>query len=332
MATDQAVMEALARLEKKFDAANERLRDCAKKDDLTAVSIRDKVRENERRLNRMEAERDRMAKSVQKLVEECVEAKVGQTMIGAERTIMTNGTADNALIEAVQKQDYLEACRTIKMWPVKGIESQLEKACREFMKDALGMPEDTAEEITITSVRRIRQARRSKIADEVLVRFGTVDERDIVQSYASNLGKMNGAAGIRIYFPAHLRNVFRLLESHGSLLKKKYPDLKRSIKYDDATLSLVMDVKLTANDAWERVDEKGANDSKKARDTAAEGANTRVNPGGMAGRRALMLSSPEAVFTRGRTTDGLDPNREGWSGNGWNNSNRDSGTNRGSRD
>lgn len=31
MATDQAVMAALVRLEKKFDAANERLRDCAQK-------------------------------------------------------------------------------------------------------------------------------------------------------------------------------------------------------------------------------------------------------------------------------------------------------------
>ena len=51
-------METMARLEKKFDAANESLKSCAKKEDLTAIeiSIPDKVRENERCLNRIEAE------------------------------------------------------------------------------------------------------------------------------------------------------------------------------------------------------------------------------------------------------------------------------------
>ena len=50
MATDQAVIAALAWLEKKFDAITESVNDCAKKDDLTAIeiSIRDKVRDNER--------------------------------------------------------------------------------------------------------------------------------------------------------------------------------------------------------------------------------------------------------------------------------------------
>ena len=55
MAAEKTVIDALMRLEKKFDAANENLKACAKKEDLTAIeiSIRDKVRENERRLNRI---------------------------------------------------------------------------------------------------------------------------------------------------------------------------------------------------------------------------------------------------------------------------------------
>lgn len=58
MSYEKAVMETMARLEKKFDAANESLKSCAKKEDLTAIeiSIPDKVRENERCLNRIEAE------------------------------------------------------------------------------------------------------------------------------------------------------------------------------------------------------------------------------------------------------------------------------------
>ena len=304
MATEQAVMNALERLEKKFDTANERLKDCAQKDDLTAieVSIRDKVRDNERRLNRIESEMSRTARSVQQLVEECVDNKVAQKLL----EVSTNrcGTEGSAAerIDQLERHDYLEARKSIKMWPVKGSEDALEAACREFMEKTLSMPHDTAQNLEIVSVRRIRQARRSKIADEVLVKYGTVEERDIVQSYAPNLSRANGTAGVRIDFPAHLRGTFRLLESHGSLLKRKYPELKRSIKFDDQSLSLVMDVKLSAVDNWERVDERGARASKKERDSSTNNTNDRANPGGMAGRRALMLSSPQVAFTLGQST------------------------------
>ena len=62
-------------LEQKFDAANESLLACAKKDDLTAleISLRDKVRKNERRLNRIEAE-EVNKKNIQRVVEECVDS------------------------------------------------------------------------------------------------------------------------------------------------------------------------------------------------------------------------------------------------------------------
>ena len=108
MATDQAVMAALVRLEKKFDAANERLKDCAQKDDLTAIeiSIRDKVRDNERRLNRIESEMSRTAQSVKQLVEDCVEARVERRNQDADST---NGAGCSSVrVDQLERQEYIE--------------------------------------------------------------------------------------------------------------------------------------------------------------------------------------------------------------------------------
>ena len=96
MATEKTVLDALRRLEQKFDSANESLRSCAKKDDLTAIeiSIRDKVRENERRLNRIESELSRSNKAVQRMVEECVDARVERRMDEAENMSVTSNRGD----------------------------------------------------------------------------------------------------------------------------------------------------------------------------------------------------------------------------------------------
>ena len=211
------------------------------------------------------------------------------------------------------------------MWPVKGHDDQLTDASRKFMTSVLKIPQDTVSSLNIVLTRRVSQARRSKIKDEVLVKFDTVDERDVVQSYAPNLGALKGEAGIRLDFPAHLRRVFRLLESHGSLLKKRFPELKMLIKFDDSDLTLIMDVKLSPDDDWERVDEKGATESRKERVRLTEGTGTKkANPGGMAGRRALMLSSPEIGFTRGHPTPGTSGASSTHSESSWSsNANRD---------
>ena len=74
--------------------------------------------------------------------------------------------------------------------------------------------------------------------------FSSARERDLVQSYAANLANHDGRAGIRMELPEHLRGLFKLFEAHGAELRKRYPGLKRAIKYDDASQSLCMDVKM----------------------------------------------------------------------------------------
>ena len=147
------------------------------------------------------------------MVEECVELKVGSRL---EQSGHLSGATNNERIEKIEEREFLEARRAMKIWPVKAEDNELELECRRFLKETLEIPPDTAEQICIESVRKVRQARCSKISDEILVKICLIEERDIVQSYAPNLGRVNGTAGIRMEVPAHLRSTFRLLEAHGN--------------------------------------------------------------------------------------------------------------------
>ena len=49
--------------------------------------------------------------------------------------------------------------------------------------------------------------------EEVLVLFSKVETRDFVQTYASNLAKSEGKAGMRLDIPPLLRNDFQILEA-----------------------------------------------------------------------------------------------------------------------
>ena len=113
---------------------------------------------------------------------------------------------------------------------------------------------------TITRV--LPGRKKKKIESEVIVRFTSVQVRDMVVSYAPNLrnwreqdGSGRTAAGLRLEIPDHLMAVFKTLEKYGHYLKEKYKDgLRRHIRYDDYNMTLVIDYALPGKDKWDRVD------------------------------------------------------------------------------
>ena len=116
------------------------------------------------------------------------------------------------------------------------------------------IPERITQSVVFQHLERIEQAKRSKISGEVLVRFVNTSTRNLFQSYAPNFSGMAGEAGIRLSVPDHLRGLFRMFEIHGGNLKQQYKDgLKRSIKLDDESQSIIMDVKLPGDDEWIRL-------------------------------------------------------------------------------
>ena len=128
------------------------------------------------------------------------------------------------------------------------------------------MPGDVANNVAIEAAATQGQTRRSRITDEVLIRFVTARDRDIVQSYAVNLAKHRDRAGIKLEIPPHLLSSFKVLEQHAGALRAKFQTgLKRSIKFDDATMGLIMDVKIPTNMRWQRLTVEQIRDANKRR-------------------------------------------------------------------
>ena len=92
---------------------------------------------------------------------------------------------------------------------------------------------------------------KAKGRDEVVVRFPTATHRDAVRSAAFNLA--GSQAGMRLEIPDYLRPSLRALESVSYTLKKKYPSLKRNVKFDDEVLDLVLDIKLEESGSWRKI-------------------------------------------------------------------------------
>ena len=58
---------------------------------------------------------------------------------------------------------------------------------------------------------------------------------------------------MKLHVPDHLRRDFQTLMNLSYDLKKKNPDLKRNIKFDEDDLGLYMDLKLRKDGQWNRV-------------------------------------------------------------------------------
>ena len=89
--------------------------------------------------------------------------------------------------------------------------------------------------------------------------FDEVQTRDYIMSHAKNLARVSlqsgkPSYGIRLDFPDFLSPQFRTLEKYGAQQRQTHgPGNKRNIKFEDASLSLYMDVKLPDDPNWIQV-------------------------------------------------------------------------------
>ena len=63
---------------------------------------------------------------------------------------------------------------------------------------------------------------------------------------------------MRLHVPDHLQKAFRALMNVSFDLKKRNPDLKRSVKFSDDDMSLYMDVQLQRDGEWRRIEQDHA--------------------------------------------------------------------------
>ena len=173
------------------------------------------------------------------------------------------------------------------------------------MSKFLSMPDQAVQNAGIEHVERLQQPRRSKIEDEVLVRFRTSQTRDIVQSYAISLAQSAGRAGLRLEVPNHLRSLFRRFESHGADLRAKHGVVKRAIRFDDTNMSLYMDVRLE-DTQWHRITEEDMAAITERRRRGDHGQRNGANCG-QERKKILLLSAEDLAGGRdGEEKSGTD--------------------------
>ena len=138
------------------------------------------------------------------------------------------------------------------MWPVPG--PDVKKSLGSYMTDKLKLSSKFLHEIGEISIKRIAEAPGSKIKDEVVAVFSSVEIRDAIKRAAKNLGGEPGH-GVRHEIPNSLQSNLKTLESLSYQLKLKHPGIKRNIRFDDMTKDLVLDFNTDPdnNGAWRRV-------------------------------------------------------------------------------
>ena len=141
------------------------------------------------------------------------------------------------------------APRLIHIWP---LETASPDAFAAFAAKFLQMTEDDIRSFEIVSIQRCRHQLESKIQNEFSVEFSTITSWDFFRSFAPRLQPYCRTAGMRLAIPDFLVSSFKVLEHEGFRIAQRRPGTKRSIKFDDATRTLALDIKLPES-AWVRV-------------------------------------------------------------------------------
>ena len=163
-------------------------------------------------------------------------------LAGLERASATGGSD--------QEAKYWLARRSLRLWPVKG--ADLARAVIQFLTEKLLLqpgrvsPDDIA-------IKQIQSQADSDAQDQVIVTFADVRQRDEVKALARNLRGSDRKVGVQLEPPDHLRGQYQSYQKLAFQMKKKFPQLRRNVKFLDAELSLTMDVLTAPGGTWKAV-------------------------------------------------------------------------------
>ena len=169
-------------------------RDDFEKMDANVRSIRREVAVNTERLDGLVKQQDQEKKDFVRNIERVIDDRM------AYHKTTRSGVLTPTPAEAEKERLFLLARRTMLVWPVD-LAAETGNAARKFMVNTMEIPNAVANSLNIERVDKLEQGRRSKIHNEVKIVFSSSRERDLVQSYAVNLGKAAGQAGIRMELP-----------------------------------------------------------------------------------------------------------------------------------
>ena len=209
------IAEVLADIKAQLSQQSAKLEKLADKDDVRGISLRvnelsDMVAGHSDEITKIRTVQDEDRTRMEDRMEE-LERKVEQLSSAG-----VPGPSSDFNKERFQRERYQICRRSLRLWPVPvvlgGSDEQFTRtraAVCVFLRDLLKI--DSPEDLDMEDISFPRVVSRSKIRNEVLVRFATISERDEVISHAVNLRDSSQEAGVRLEIPDHLQADFKVL-------------------------------------------------------------------------------------------------------------------------
>lgn len=169
-----------------------------------------------------------------------------ETLVKATVASVTTNSAGR--LTAKQEEAYWLHRRSLSVWPLLG--EDVGAALRTFLTQKLKFTDEQIRDMGRISFKRLKEP-LSKARKEVFCTFETKEARDLVKAASRHLATEGPSVGLRAQFPGFLLETFRLLENIGYNLKAADDSVRRSVKFDDSALDLMMDVKL--GEDWKRI-------------------------------------------------------------------------------
>ena len=224
------------------------------------LARREDVRRLENAISSLKERNGPEASDLSAVVRAEVEKELGQ--IRPPQASSFGAPDDRLRSEEEKERKYWRCRRSIKLWPISGnCSEELWRGCEAFLDEKMKYPVRNLSDADFEEISRCPPGNPlSRVKDEVLVVLANVGIRDSIAAHAKNLRNCIDAdgrptAGQRIDIPDHLTGAHKELDQYGKQLRKIHgPGLKRNIKFDDASSSLIMDVKLPDEEEWIRVD------------------------------------------------------------------------------
>jgi hypothetical protein len=286
---DMSVLECFTLLSKRLDGV-------ASRGDVANLEQRmgERIAQNAREISQLQVEQDKNRNDMHSAINAAVSKAVDQKLATVQ-----GGACAQAPLDVAKDKAFMRARASLRIWPVPiNGEQSPEKAVVEYFLNNLKIPEETVSQLCFVEVKRMPPMRRGIVKDEIHCEFTTVEQRDLVNSYAPNLASMSTQGGIRLDVPDHLRGQFKILQDHFVALRTQHGEgVKKSIKLCDATRGVYMDVKLPSGTKWHRVDVAVAREARRKREERELREVRGQDPQSFGGQR------PRAGNTRGRSVN-----------------------------
>ena len=128
------------------------------------------------------------------------------------------------------------------------------------MSGALLFTQAEIEGLGIEWIKRTRVSPRAKIYNEIRVRFPDKQTRDYVASKRRLLASYvdpetkKPSAGSQMDIPEFLAHDYKILDDYGWRMRRAQGDkVRKYIKYEEASFSLVLELLIPGNDTWLRI-------------------------------------------------------------------------------